>query len=303
MSNVAKIPTPSAHAIMERVLVVGDLSQLTDEERHQYYMAVCESVGLNPLTRPFDYVRLDGKTVLYARKDCAEQLRRIHGVSAEILSKELTDDIYTVHVAASDKDGRRDQDIGVVVMVYPARLKDPRDGQWKAHPAAGKPLRGLERANAMMKAVTKAKRRVTLSIAGLGMLDETEVHDLQAAEKIADSKLDETVPKQAVRPPKPGERKPLPPKVGAKPVEEAGPRDKPEDKPELVVPDRDKLFADYKAALDGVSQLDKLQRAHVKANKALLDVDDDVLFEKCMAYFKERQRQLSGEAGPEEEGE
>ena len=27
----------------------------------------------------------------------------------------------------------------------------------------------------MMKAVTKAKRRVTLSISGLGLLDETEV--------------------------------------------------------------------------------------------------------------------------------
>ena len=32
--------------------------------------------------------------------------------------------------------------------------------------------------NALMKAVTKAKRRVTLSICGLGMLDETEVETI-----------------------------------------------------------------------------------------------------------------------------
>jgi hypothetical protein len=33
----------------------------------------------------------------------------------------------------------------------------------------------------MMKAVTKAKRRVTLSICGLGMLDETEVDSVPGA--------------------------------------------------------------------------------------------------------------------------
>jgi len=38
-----------------------------------------------------------------------------------------------------------------------------------------KGLSGDALANAMMKAETKAKRRVTLSICGLGLLDETEV--------------------------------------------------------------------------------------------------------------------------------
>lgn len=36
-------------------------------------------------------------------------------------------------------------------------------------------LRGDAKANALMKAETKAKRRVTLSIAGLGWVDETEI--------------------------------------------------------------------------------------------------------------------------------
>jgi hypothetical protein len=36
-------------------------------------------------------------------------------------------------------------------------------------------------ANALMKAETKAKRRVTLSICGLGMLDESEVESIPGA--------------------------------------------------------------------------------------------------------------------------
>jgi hypothetical protein len=38
--------------------------------------------------------------------------------------------------------------------------------------------------NALMKAVTKAKRRVTLSICGLGMLDETEVETIPDVEYV-----------------------------------------------------------------------------------------------------------------------
>ncbi len=42
-------------------------------------------------------------------------------------------------------------------------------------------LKGESRANAMMKAETKAKRRVTLSISGLGMLDESELESIPGA--------------------------------------------------------------------------------------------------------------------------
>jgi len=41
-----------------------------------------------------------------------------------------------------------------------------------------KGLTGKNLANAFMKAETKAKRRVTLSICGLGFLDESEVEDM-----------------------------------------------------------------------------------------------------------------------------
>jgi len=63
-------------------------------------------------------------------------------------------DAFVVTVTARTQDGRTDTEIGAVSI---------------------KGLTGDSLCNAMMRAVTKSKRRVTLSICGLGMLDETEV--------------------------------------------------------------------------------------------------------------------------------
>src|SRR6187455_480825 len=107
-------PATAGHDILERVLAVGDLAQLTPAERNAYYNAVCRSTGLNPLTRPLEYIRLQGKLVLYARRDAADQLRKLHGVSLRILSQEFKCDMFSVTVEAKDKDGRIDCDMGVV---------------------------------------------------------------------------------------------------------------------------------------------------------------------------------------------
>lgn len=146
-------------AQIEQVLIQGNLAQLSPEQRVSYYNAVCESVGLNPLTRPFEYLTLNGKLVLYARKDAADQLRRIHGVSIKIVAREVVEGVYVVTAQASTAT-RCDESIGAV----------PIDN-----------LKGEVRANAIMKAESKAKRRVTLSIAGLGMLDENEVDSIPGA--------------------------------------------------------------------------------------------------------------------------
>ncbi len=143
--------------IMERVLLAGDLSRLSPEERVRYYAETCASLGLNPLTRPLEYITLNGRLTLYARRDAADQLRRLHGISLEIVSREIVGDLYVVHVRARARDGSTDEEIGAVS-------------------TAG--LRGDALANALLKAITKAKRRVTLSICGLGMLDETEVETI-----------------------------------------------------------------------------------------------------------------------------
>jgi hypothetical protein len=152
--------------LAERAAMYGDLSRLSEEERLNYYQAVCESLGLNPLTRPFEYLRLGGRLVLYATRAATDQLRQIHGVSIQILKQERVGDLYIVHVRARSRDGREDEDLGVVSL-------------------AG--LSHEDLVNAIMKAITKAKRRVTLSICGLGWLDESEIETIPGAERVAAS--------------------------------------------------------------------------------------------------------------------
>jgi hypothetical protein len=159
---------------IERVLLVGDLSQLTPDERVSYYKAVCESVGLNPLTRPFSYLSLSGKLVLYANKACTDQLRSIHDVSVTSMTNETIEGVYIVTVQVKNSKGRTDMDIGAV-------------------PLAG--LKGEAFANAVMKSATKAKRRATLSICGLSVLDETEVDSIPGAVKVEAREVESPSPK------------------------------------------------------------------------------------------------------------
>jgi hypothetical protein len=147
--------------IMESVLIKGDLAKLSEHERVDYYNAVCKSLGLNPLTRPFDYIVLNSRLQLYAKRDACDQLRKIQNISLKIISQDLSDGIYIVHVKARTPEGREDEDLGAVP------LPDTTKGEF--------------RANLILKAITKAKRRATLSICGLGFLDETEVEDIPEA--------------------------------------------------------------------------------------------------------------------------
>ena len=86
---VSSHPAPPIDpAIMEQVLIGGDLAQLTEAQRLAYYRTVCQSLGLNPLSKPFEYLWLNGKLRLYALRDCADQLRRLHGISIYIMNRE-----------------------------------------------------------------------------------------------------------------------------------------------------------------------------------------------------------------------
>lgn len=145
---------------LESYIAAGDIGKLGPDQRIALYRAVCESLGLNPLTQPFQYLVLSGKTVLYATKSCTEQLRQIHGVSVVSMAKEVVGDILTVTVAVRERTGREDISTGSVSLAS---------------------LKGDSLANAHMKAETKAKRRATLSICGLAVLDESEIDSIPGA--------------------------------------------------------------------------------------------------------------------------
>lgn len=165
--------------LMEQVLIRGDLARLTPEERANYYAAVCKSVGLNPLTKPFEFIELNRKLVLYALKAATDQLRSIHKVSVTELTESDWEGVYIVTAKVQNGEGRTDSAKGAVCI---------------------QGLKGEALANAIMKAETKAKRRATLSICGLGMLDETEVEDIPASIKteIARESM-KTLPKKDCR--------------------------------------------------------------------------------------------------------
>ncbi len=156
MNEITTEQAPLSKAVLSSVILDGDLANLKPAERVDYMLTVCRTLGLNPTTRPFDFMRFQGKLVMYARRDCADQLRKIHKVSITIKLREQIDDLYMVTANAQDGQGRVDEATGIVC------------------------IRGLQAeslANALMKAETKAKRRVTLSICGLGLLDETELEN------------------------------------------------------------------------------------------------------------------------------
>jgi len=146
--------------IIASIVLNGDISGLSETDRVTYYNRFCDSLGLNPLTRPFQYLSLNGKQVLYATKDATEQLRKINGVSVTGIDTEVIEGVYLVKAHGQDKTGRTDAATGAVPI---------------------KGLTGDKLANALMKAETKAKRRLTLSICGLGILDETELETIPPA--------------------------------------------------------------------------------------------------------------------------
>ncbi len=150
---------PLSGSELEQFIVRGDLSVLPQDAKAKHYLWVCERVGLDPATKPFEYLKLNGREVLYCKKEGTDQLRKIHSVALQITCRERVDDVFVVSAKATLPDGRIDESQGAVTIGN---------------------LKGDALANAIMKAETKAKRRVTLSIIGLGMLDESELETIQS---------------------------------------------------------------------------------------------------------------------------
>jgi hypothetical protein len=147
--------------IIASLVINGDLAKLSPEQKVSYYRQFCERLGLDPISQPFKLLKLSGKETLYCDRGGASQLCRVHGVSHEIKNRETIQNCYIVTAQAIDMTGRHTESTGAVNI----------EG-----------LKGEALCNAMMKAETKAKRRATLDLLGLGMLDETEVESMPQSE-------------------------------------------------------------------------------------------------------------------------
>lgn len=161
-------------AAIDNFMVRADINSMNEAQIDKYVKKLCELVAINPITRPFDIFTQKGKKVIYANKGCAEQLRNIWHISIRIVKREVIEGVYTVTVAAQMGD-RVDESTGCVWI----------EG-----------IKGDERANAMMKAETKGKRRVTLSICGLNMPDDLEVDTIPNARRGGLSESPQSAPKE-----------------------------------------------------------------------------------------------------------
>jgi hypothetical protein len=166
-------------SIANQLILQGDLSKLSAGDKVRYYNGYCERMGLDPFTKPFDILRLNGKEVLYCTRSGTQQLNKLHKVSHLITSRDTNAEagVYIVTSKASLPDGRCTESIGAVNI-------------------AG--LKGEAYANAIMKAETKAKRRATLDLLGLGVLDESEAETIPNASVGALQTMVEALPQMEV---------------------------------------------------------------------------------------------------------
>lgn len=152
--NTKTNETKAGADILSALVMNGDIGRLTAAQKIEYYRHVCEKLGLDPLSQPFRILKLHGKEILYCHRGGVQQLNKLHQVSHEIKAREVVNGCYVVTAQASTPEGRKTESIGAAPVHH---------------------LQGEALCNAMMKAETKAKRRATLDLLGLGMMDETEL--------------------------------------------------------------------------------------------------------------------------------
>lgn len=145
-----------ASGALAHVLGTGDLYQLTNGQRVAHYLNLCTSLGLNPLSRPFQWIEFkEGENspavlTLYFKPSGAAQMLRNHRVSVHYPRKEIVGELFVCEAHGQAPDGRK----GVGTKYVPLTNK------------YGK-LSGNRLANAFMSAESGALRRLALNMFGL----------------------------------------------------------------------------------------------------------------------------------------
>jgi hypothetical protein len=164
---------------LDPVIVIGDLILLDPEQRIQFYVQVCETMGLDARTRPLQYfeqIDRNGKRnlILYALRAASAQLRAKHGLSVKLSPAEFSSEAVIFTATVTGSNGQTDSAVGVESL---------------------KGFTGKEYADRIMAAQTKAKRRAILDFVGSGMLDESEVEGMKGSVvEVSDADLKDYVP-------------------------------------------------------------------------------------------------------------
>lgn len=142
-------------AIAQRAAMTGNLKALNNDERWQYYLAMCAHLDLDPVSRPFDWIEQEGRLTLYPNANCASQLADKMGLSFPEFQDNVIGEVYIFRVKAV-AEGRECWATGAVPM--------------------GKSPEQISRA--IKKAETQAKRRAALSMGGLALTESDEMQEV-----------------------------------------------------------------------------------------------------------------------------
>jgi hypothetical protein len=141
-----------------------DASAMTEQEREELLLTMCRKLKLNPVNSPIQFIRLQGnKFIPYIKKEATDQLAARHNLNREIT------------------DGPKVIDLAGTKIVYALCKATLPSGRYETSTAT---LPLTDPCNVLMKCETKAKRRVTLSILGLGLLDESEIDQIPGAQRV-----------------------------------------------------------------------------------------------------------------------
>lgn len=160
---------------LDEIIIAGDVSSLTVPQRAEFLGKLALSMGLNPLSQPFELITLNGKLTIYAKKGAADQLREKHKIKCEVTRQGYLDEAKTayyveVKVQTPDSEGNYDA---------PGCRSEMELGCSGVDGLTSEAL-----GNSHMRAYTKAKRRATLAFCGFGGLDEMEIDSIQQAASV-----------------------------------------------------------------------------------------------------------------------
>jgi len=148
-------------AVMEQ-LIRGDVSSVPREALLRYIFLFCERVGISPLAVPFSLVKTQGGMRLVANRNFYDAVASKFSVSRECVAEGFFEGtkLYFTRYRATTPDGRATEDMALV-------------------DTAG--LNGNDLANAIMKAHTKGRNRVTRAHLGFPFPDESEAETVPDA--------------------------------------------------------------------------------------------------------------------------
>jgi hypothetical protein len=138
----------------------GSVSHFDKSQKQALLSKLCITLGLNEELQPFRiYQNIRGEEYIYATKECCAQLRhREHINIMEVGEPIFSNNTISVRVKGNNKHGRESWEIGSV--------------------GTTESMTSAEIAHGVMTAVTKAKRRLTLCLSGLGVLADVELEDM-----------------------------------------------------------------------------------------------------------------------------